>query len=86
MDDTEWIYGRTAEQKHERCYWRRVGFVIFLAIAGAIVLGPLMGCAASPPEVVAQVCYMRALGRTEDGHTVVLQACQSPEAFQAGQK
>ena len=32
MDDTEWFYGRR-DDRHERCYWRRVGFVIFLALA-----------------------------------------------------
>ena len=83
MTDTDWFEGRTAEEKHERCYWRRVGFVIFFAIAGALLLGPLMGCATDP---VAQVCYMRHMGRTEEGYTVVMQACQSPEDFQAGQK
>ena len=85
MDDTEWFYGRS-DDRHERCYWRRVGFVLFLAFAAALLLGPLMGCATEAPSPVAQVCYMRALGQTEDGHMVVLQACQSPEEFQAGQK
>ena len=85
MTDTDWFEGRTAEEKHERCYWRRVGFVIFLAIAFALILGPLMGCATAE-EVTAKVCYMRHIGKTEEGYTIVLQACQSPESFAASQQ
>ena len=43
---TEWFEGRSVdEQKHERCFWRRVGFVIFAALALAMLLAPLGGCA-----------------------------------------
>jgi hypothetical protein len=46
----------------------------------------LSSCATVASEPTAQVCFMRAIGQTEDGNTVVLQACQSPEEFQASQK
>ena len=86
MKETNWFEDRSVdEQQLERCYWRRVGFVIFLAIAFALILGPLMGCATAE-EVTAQVCYMRHIGKTEDGYTIVLQACQSPESFAASQQ
>lgn len=46
--ETEWAEGKSwclyhaDEEMHERCYWRRVGFVIFLAIALAMVLVPII--------------------------------------------
>jgi hypothetical protein len=40
--DQEWFEGRsTDDEQHERCYWRRVGFAIFLGIALALVSVPL---------------------------------------------
>lgn len=44
----------------------------------------LSGCATA--ELTAQVCYMRHMGETEEGYAVVMQACQSPEAFAASQQ
>ena len=73
------------ERLSERCHWRRVGFVIFLALAFALILGPLMGCA-STDTITTSVCYMRHMGKTEEGYAVVMQACQSPEAFSASQQ
>ena len=39
---TEWFEGRSAdEEQMEKCYWRRVGFVIFLAVVAGLILIPL---------------------------------------------
>ena len=39
---TEWFEGRsTDEEQMEKCYWRRVGFVIFLAVVAGLILIPL---------------------------------------------
>ncbi len=70
--------------EYERCYWRRVAVVILLALALAMLLGALPGCAA-PDAVTTSVCYLSPLGQTEEGYAVVLQACQSPEAFRGRQ-
>ena len=91
MDEKEHTYfdGRCVDEEERiarRCYWRRVGFVIFLSAAVALILGPLLGCATAEEEMVAKVCYMRVMGRTEDGNTVVMQACQSPESFKSSQQ
>ena len=57
----------------------------FLSIVFAIGVVLLMvGCA--PAEIQAQVCYLRFMGKTEEGYTVVTQACMSPEQFAEGQK
>lgn len=74
---------RSDEARHERCYWRRVGFFIFLGLVIGMLLGPLYGCST---EMRSEVCYLRLLGKTEQGYTVVAQACQSPEAFAASQR
>lgn len=51
-----------------------------LMVLLAFLLG---GCAAAEP---AKVCYLKALGATEDGFTVVAQQCMTPEAFAESQK
>jgi hypothetical protein len=44
--DKEWFYGACADERlMERCYWRRIGFVIFAAIAIGMLLLSLGGCA-----------------------------------------
>ena len=50
--NTEWFQGRgTDEEKMERCYWRRVGLAIFLGIALAVILLPLV--AVAKPQYLA---------------------------------
>lgn len=51
----DWSEGRSwslfhpDEEAHERCYWRRIGFLLFAAAAAAIILLPMLlgGCAAT---------------------------------------
>lgn len=90
MNDTPWFHDRSVDELHERCYWRRVGFGVFLALVVLMILGPfLAGCAANPEkkaEPKLAICYMKLMGQTDSGVTVVMQACQSPEAFAESQK
>jgi hypothetical protein len=68
---------------------KRVGiWLVRLGLLAFVLSLPwgLSGCSTASSEPAAQVCFMRAIGQTEDGNTVVLQACQSPEEFQASQK
>jgi hypothetical protein len=76
------------DRKQERCYWRRVGFGLFFAIAAALLLIPMLsGCATTGTEQPEQrVCYVQFLGKTENGWTVIAQQCVTPEAFAAAQK
>lgn len=53
----------------------------YLLALAAIVF--LAGCASEP---TAQVCYLRFMGKTDQGFTVVIQACVSPEAYAEAQK
>lgn len=62
--------------------------LLIVALAGAALLA---GCASDPRSERAQpmrksVCYVKPLGSTEDGYTVLFEACQSTEAFAASQK
>jgi hypothetical protein len=44
--EKEWFYGACADERRmERCYWRRIGFVIFVAIVMGMLLLSLGGCA-----------------------------------------
>lgn len=83
FEGRRWSLFRTDEDAMERCYWRRVGFVIFAAIALALILSPLGGCSTAP---VQQVCFVKRLGNTEAGMVVVAQTCMSPEQFAETQK
>jgi hypothetical protein len=85
MNDTEWFEGQT-DERLERCYWRRVGFAIFLGICLAIIFAPLYGCATEKKADDPRVCYLKLLGNTEEGFSVVLQQCVTPEEFRAAQK
>lgn len=38
---TEWFEGRSTDEQMERCYWRRVGIVLVLAIIAFLILLPL---------------------------------------------
>jgi hypothetical protein len=53
-----------------------------VAAFGMLIVG-LSGCAS---DMRSEVCYLRVLGKTEEGYTVVAQACQSPERFAASQR
>lgn len=55
-----------------------------VAALGMLIVG-LSGCATAPAEPAAQVCYLKMMGTTDDGCTVVMQACVSPEKFAEGQ-
>lgn len=83
QQETEWFEG--LRDPMERCYWRRIGFLIFAALALAVIFGPLMGCA-TQKEADVKVCYMKLMGSTEEGYSVVAQHCVSAEEFQAAQK
>lgn len=75
------------EKKQERCYWRRVGFLGWLAIALILIAIPMLtSCAAEPQKKEPQVCYLGLIGQTEEGYTVVMQQCISQEAFKESQK
>lgn len=65
-----------------------VGLFIWLGIVAAavMVIAGLSGCAKPQKELVASVCYLRVMGTTEEGYTVVMQACQSPESFAESQQ
>lgn len=54
----------------------------FVAAFSMLIVG-LSGCAT---ETRTEVCYLRVMGKTEEGYTVVMQACQSPEQFTESQK
>lgn len=83
--ETEWFSGDSVEKAHVRCYWRRIGFAVFAALAAALLLFPLLtGCASAEPE--KRVCFVQRLGMTEEGLTVVAQLCMTPEAFAETQK
>lgn len=48
MSETEWFQElRTDEARHERSYWRRVGFAIFLGIVLGVLMLPLHGAQAA---------------------------------------
>lgn len=78
-------FSYAAEEKQQvRCYWRRVGFSIFAAIALALILVPLLtGCATTDEP---KVCYLGLMGQTEQGMVVVMQHCMSQEQFKAAQQ
>lgn len=84
-NDSEWFQGNVAEEQHERCYWRRIGFLIFTALALAAIFAPLMGCATKegPRQ---EVCSFQLLGQTSSGLPVVALTCVSPESFAESQK
>jgi hypothetical protein len=79
------FFPRPDDSMHDRCYWRRVGFGLFIAIALAVIFAPLYGCA-TEKKPDPQVCYLKLLGNTEEGFSVVLQQCVTPEEFRAAQK
>ena len=54
----------------------------FLLLCGALF--SCTGCASA--ESVTSVCFMKVMGATEDGFTVVGQTCVTPEVFAESQK
>ena len=73
------------EQKYRRpiilpliCW---IGFVLGLIF----VLAALSGCASSPSPR-SEVCFLRLLGTTDDGLSVVRSVCMTPEQFAESQK
>lgn len=78
-------YEDEQETPAERCFWRKVGYAIFIGFALAVILGPLVGCATKEGPR-NEVCMFRLLGNTQDGMPVVATTCVSPEAFAESQK
>lgn len=62
--------------------------IIWIAIIAAVmaIVTGLSGCATPQQEPVAQVCYVRIMGQTEEDYTMVMQACQTPEKFAESQQ
>lgn len=58
---------------------------IGLLLGVGMLLVGLSGCA-DTAEIRAEVCYLKFMGNTEDGYTVVMSACQSPEKFAESQQ
>lgn len=84
-NETDWFAGlRTKEAKHQRCFWRRVGFCAAGLIL-AIILFLITGCAEAPKKKDPKVCYLGLIGQTEEGMTVVLSQCITMEEFKAAQ-
>lgn len=84
-NETDWFQGASLDKAHQRCFWRRIGFGVFFAIAAALLLFPLLtGCATTEPE--NRICFMKSIGATEDDWAVVASRCMTPGAFQESQK
>lgn len=85
-DEKEWFSGLHAEDRKmlslKVLKWLVLAGIVLLAFAG------LSGCAttATAPEPQMSVCFMKLMGMTEDGTTVVAQSCMSPEAFAETQR
>lgn len=86
--ETNWFHDYIGEEEApaERCFWRKVGFAIFIGLALALILGPLYGCATTKEEPQGQYCFLEAVGRTQGGLYVVKSLCMSPEQFAESQK
>lgn len=83
--ETNWFEDQSVEKAHQRCFWRRIGFGIFFAIAAALLLFPMLtGCAAGKDD--PKVCFIQLMGQSEEGYTVIAQQCMSPEQFTEMQK
>jgi hypothetical protein len=81
-----WAEFEQEEKPAERCFWREVVCAFLIGAILAVIFGPLVGCASESPSPRTEVCYMRLLGSTEDGMSVVMSACVTPEEFKAAQK
>lgn len=83
-------FGWTAqEEKQVRCYWRRVGFGFFLAVAAALVLIPMLAGCSSLPDIHPpddKICFVQLIGKTDEGWSVLAERCMTPEAFERSQK
>ena len=77
---TEWFEGRTVDEEAGQTILPMPFWVALIAAALAL----LPGCATTEPS--AQVCFMRMMGVTEHGYSVVQQLCMTPEAFAESQK
>lgn len=86
--ETQWFQDHGLDDQHERCYWRRIGFILTAALALAVILAPLVGCATQEKkeEPRNEVCSFQLLGQTSSGMPVVAMTCVPPEAFAAAQK
>ena len=53
--ETEWFHGAKNEGAHERCYWRRVGFIAFAAIVATGLLLLIISGRVSAQEIPVYV-------------------------------
>lgn len=72
--ETDWFEGRS-EKQQERCYWRRIGFAIFLALALMMLLLP-MGCAIPPTGPFMGTCGIQQMGQNEQGVQFIRYYCE----------
>lgn len=56
---------------------------IGVILAVLVLMAGLSGCATTEES---KVCFMKLLGQTEQGYSVVVQSCMTPEQFAESQK
>jgi len=87
MANDDWFEGRRwslfhgDEEAMERCYWRRVGFVMFAAVALAVIILPLLlgGCATiTPPPQPSKSAYDGPPMVTTDGKGNSIRLTKAP--------
>ena len=64
----------------------RGALTIVCLLMALLAAGSMLGGCAASGELTTQVCFMQQMGMTSEGYAVVMQACQSPEAFAASQR
>ena len=80
-------YEEEQETPAERCFWRKVGFAVFIGISLALILGPLYGCATAKEETAdVRVCAFQLIGKTGNDLPVVRMHCVTQEQFAESQK
>lgn len=79
-----WAEYEEEEKPAERCFWREVACALLIGATLAVILGPMVGCATMEPE--SRVCFMKLMGRTEGGLSVVATHCMTQEQFAESQK
>lgn len=75
--ETEWAEGRGVDEAGLTV----LPLYFWLALVAVALL--LSGCATRPQT---EVCFMKVMGQTPEGYTVVGTHCMTPEAFAESQK